>query len=76
MLDELDAVYLRKNTLKCLHTKRKLLSLVFDEKKEATTHLAKFERIINELKAAGEEIKKKRHHRQFYAFTSRIPMIM
>lgn len=47
----------RKNILKCLQTKRILLLQIFNEKEDAMTHLTKFERIINELRAAGEEIK-------------------
>lgn len=56
MMDELDNVYSRKNTLKCIQTKRKLLKLNFDEKEDASVHLAKFEKIINEVRASGDEI--------------------
>lgn len=56
MMDELDNVYSRKNTLKSIQTKRRLLKLVFDEREDASVHLAKFEKIINEIRASGDEI--------------------
>ena len=56
MLEELKRIYARKNTLNCIQTKRKLLKLNFDEKESATSHLTNFEKLINELRAYGEEI--------------------
>lgn len=42
MLDKLDMQYphIRKNILKYLQTKRKLLTLIFNRKEDAMTHLA------------------------------------
>ena len=43
--------------MKCIQTKRKLLKLEFNGKDDATTHLAKFEKIINEVNSSGKEMK-------------------
>lgn len=47
MLDELKRIYTRKNTINCI----KLLKLNFDDKERATSHLMKFKKLINELRA-------------------------
>lgn len=57
MMEEFDRIYNHKDSLNCMRVVKKILKLSIDESPDAVHHLTEFEKLINQLRGYGENVK-------------------